>query len=240
MTRQRLKDYLYKDDDNYYYIRFHNLIVMKSYDLQEIQEVYNYLEEHDWKPSYAYKIREKNLRYKKRKLISKVFQIKRNNGNIYYQLWLKGLYVTSSKNREELEKIKQEYINSGCSDKYIDQVFQKRNKHKEKSPKYIHKKYNGKYSIYKDYTYYGTYDTLQEAITAREYCIQQDWDTTICKKTQRQKHNHPKYITKSRDGKWCIQKSHVHYGTFYSLQDAIEERDWLIKNNWNYDNIDLY
>lgn len=100
-------------------------------------------------------------------------------------------------------------------------------------------KYNGKYRVVKringDYIYYGTFDTLEEAKAHRDYCADNNWSNE-CRVLTRKKHNLPKYITKSARG-YLLQKNSKATGLyqqwFSRLEDAVKERDLLIKVNWD-------
>lgn len=52
------------------------------------------------------------------------------------------------------------------------------------------------------------------------------------------KENPQRYIHKTRNNTWIIQKDNQTYGTYKNLNDAMDERDWLERNNWNYDELE--
>lgn len=45
------------------------------------------------------------------------------------------------------------------------------------------------------------------------------------------------YITKSGE-RYVLRKDDKHYGTYYSLEDAIKVRDYFIYNGWRKDKVD--
>ena len=115
--------------------------------------------------------------------------------------------------------------------------------------KYIYQdKRTGHYQIIKQFSkngkriysrYYGSFKTLEEAQEYRDLCVEKDWDEQLMPCNNPTVINPLKYIQKTpagnyRIGKWENGKS-VHYGTYLTLFDAIQERDLLIKYNWNYD-----
>lgn len=104
--------------------------------------------------------------------------------------------------------------------------------------KYI-TKLNGKFVIYKTINnktqYFGSYETLQEAIDVRDALVSADWPYIMRNK----KHNLPKYIQRNMVGSYQIIKKFKgkseHFGTFHKLDDAVDERNKLIKCDWDYD-----
>ena len=107
--------------------------------------------------------------------------------------------------------------------------------------KYIREVHNS-YQILKQLngkTYnFGSFKKLEEALRHRDYCIEHDWDMS-CKYVRNKKHNLPRYISYARDGRYYIQKKvgdeiRTWYG-FKSLDDAVHERDLLMRCNWNED-----
>ena len=110
---------------------------------------------------------------------------------------------------------------------------------KDPSMKYIREVHNS-YQILKQLegkTYnFGSFKKLEDALWHREYCIKHDWDMS-CKYVQNKKHNLPHYISYARDGRYYIQKKvddevRTWHG-FKSLDDAVHERDVLIRCDWD-------
>lgn len=115
-----------------------------------------------------------------------------------------------------------------------------RNRPKPTGYQHIQKvRYNNRYRVVKRvdgvYKYYGTFDTLEEAKRHRDYCESNDWSSD-CRVLTRKKHDLPKYITKSARG-YLLQKNSKSTGLyqqwFRRLEDAVKERDLLIKVNWD-------
>ena len=84
--------------------------------------------------------------------------------------------------------------------------------------------------------YFGTFHDYNEAINYRDKCVRENWDESLILR----KHNPDmKYIKKTRNGRYTINKringKMTHFNTFTNLIDAINERDLLIKYNWDYD-----
>lgn len=83
--------------------------------------------------------------------------------------------------------------------------------------------------------YYGIFHSLKEAEKYRDYCVDHDWQ--VYKK--RLIRNLPKFISLTPNGSYVIRKTisgeTKYFGSLHSLEDAVEERDKLIKCNWDYD-----
>lgn len=113
-------------------------------------------------------------------------------------------------------------------------------KKEKKSNKYIQKR--GKhYYIYKKvkghYAYFGTFKTLEEAITERDELISRNWkkkkyNSKILNETLR-------YIIKTKTGSYAIKKvingKFIHFNTFKTLDLALSERDLLEYYKWDYE-----
>ena len=87
--------------------------------------------------------------------------------------------------------------------------------------------------------YFGSFKTLEEAQEYRDLCVEKDWDEQLMPCNNPTVINPLKYIQKTpagnyRIGKWENGKS-VHYGTYLTLFDAIQERDLLMKHNWDFE-----
>ena len=87
--------------------------------------------------------------------------------------------------------------------------------------------------------HYGSFKTLEEAIEFRDLCRQKNWDEKLRSCNNPTLHNPMKYIKKTPAGNYKIEKwengTTEHYGTYLTLFDAMQERDLLIKHNWDYD-----
>ena len=108
--------------------------------------------------------------------------------------------------------------------------------------KYIYKRKNGNYQIIKKYRkngkmihkFFGSFSDYNDAIIHRDKCIEGNWDESL-------KYENPmKHITKNGKG-WQIQRDHrgkhYYFGTFSNLIDAMNERDLLVKYDWDVEKI---
>ena len=91
-------------------------------------------------------------------------------------------------------------------------------------------------------TYCGTYKTLLDAQQSRTKIIQSDYQDIPVRrrKAYRSREGQEKYIYKTKCGRYNINYMGESYGTFSTLQDAVEERDALIRCNWDYDELEAY
>ena len=98
-------------------------------------------------------------------------------------------------------------------------------------------KHNGKFLISHKIKgkphYFGTYETLEEAIIAKEKLIKRNW---------KKEPNPMRYITSIPNGKkmkYCIQRLSKdcsgYFGSFETLEEAQKERDLLEQCNWDLD-----
>ena len=92
-------------------------------------------------------------------------------------------------------------------------------------------------------TYYGTYDTYNEAVQKRNQLIEHNWDKTLIT-LEKGKDNPDRYISKTKSNSYALVKmvdgELVHFGTYHSLDDAREDRDFWESINWDFDLLDLY
>lgn len=84
--------------------------------------------------------------------------------------------------------------------------------------------------------HFGTGKTLIEALMVRDYCTANNWE----KKPFRHTSTDEKHICKS-DGGFRVQKTRngktEYYGFFNCLEDAVKERDLLIKYDWDLETL---
>ena len=100
---------------------------------------------------------------------------------------------------------------------------------------YVQRQKGGKLIIY------GKFRKHEEAIQLRNKLIQEG---TL--KERRGKHRikdwQNRYIKKTYNGKYAVQKQvngeYQHFGTYKTLEDARDERDYLESIGWDYDNMD--
>ena len=100
---------------------------------------------------------------------------------------------------------------------------------------YVHKNNYG-YSIVGNYNkYYGNYPTYKEAFEKAQQLIDEGTlQKPVCQRPLR-------HIQRTASGNWTIRKTingerHT-YGTFKTLADAMNERDYLESIGWDYDNM---
>lgn len=83
---------------------------------------------------------------------------------------------------------------------------------------------------------FGSYPTLEEAISRREYCIKHNWSLDLIPQDPLRyiaiiiRGNKIKYNIHYKKG-----DSSANYGLFDNLIEAMKERDLLEKCNWDYD-----
>ena len=88
--------------------------------------------------------------------------------------------------------------------------------------------------------YAGRYNTLGEARAMQQRIIDSDYkfDPVRHKAQYRPRGGKYRYIRPTRTGKYTIVKDNEYYGTYSSLEDAVEERDLLESVGWNWDELD--
>ena len=124
----------------------------------------------------------------------------------------------------------------------IDKIFQLlQSKSIENISKYIHTdgtKYHIQKTINKKQFYFGRYDTLDDAIAARKYFIEHDWNPedisklNMAKKYNTNKH---KFIQKTIGGyqlKKNINGKNVYFGNYSTLDEALTAREYFEKHGW--------
>ena len=87
------------------------------------------------------------------------------------------------------------------------------------------------------------FDTLKEAIDFKNKMIKEGVINPQSKPTGRPiKDYQNRYISKNVSGNWYIRKKVggkiCGFGTYHSLEDAREERDYLESIDWDYDNME--
>jgi len=110
----------------------------------------------------------------------------------------------------------------------------------ERISKHIYRQFR-KYKIMQNNTVIGSFNTEEEAREAHAKLLH---DGVIQNKRRGRpiSREEDRYIKKNKSGTYRIQKSvHGvigHYGTFRTIEDAREERDYLESIGWDYDNMD--
>lgn len=238
----KIKKYLYYNSTTkQYQIRRGRTIT--SQDKTEIMEIYNQCQQAEWKPTEIMKIIEEKQK-QKGYTTRQVRKIRVNKNNENYTLFIKGFYITTG-TIPKIKKTIQEYIQTGYNDQFIDMhTYQQSHPHNpEKYISYIPrvKKYRvSRTTNNGQLHYYGQYNTLEEARNKKQQLIQEGWPPPTRKRKKYNTNPETRFIQKTSTGKYAVMRNGTYYGTFRTLKDAQEERDWLIENDWNYENIDLY
>ena len=114
---------------------------------------------------------------------------------------------------------------------------------KDNLPSYVYKQHN-LYTVQRQkgekLIIYGKFQEPEEAIQLRNKLIQEG---TL--KERRGKHRikdwQNRYIKKTYNGKYAVQKQvngeYCWFGVWNTLEDAIDERDYLESIGWDYDNM---
>jgi len=80
--------------------------------------------------------------------------------------------------------------------------------------------------------YYGSFNSLEQAMQRRDFLEDHQWDIKYACKPKCEK-----YIQKSVSGKYNVSKrinnNQIYYGTFNTLEEAREYRDFLEEHDWN-------
>lgn len=112
---------------------------------------------------------------------------------------------------------------------------------KNKKNKYISKTGQDRYRIVRNLNgkscYFGAYDTIEEAIIVRDAIECAGW--LKCEANRPRYSNPlPKYIRYNRNGYQVFKRLNGKietFGTFHNLEDAVNERDYLVNVDWNLD-----
>lgn len=114
--------------------------------------------------------------------------------------------------------------------------------------KYIYKRHNG-YQILKDNESYGWYEDITDALYDRDRLVEVDWDIqTWCELPERENpyknmrlpprelDRHRQYVYPTLNGTFRVLKTingvKKSFGTYKSLDEALDKRDELIKRGW--------
>ena len=105
--------------------------------------------------------------------------------------------------------------------------------------RYIYQYCDKFHVVYKSKTF-GVFANLLEAINLRNNLVN-DGLVIIKKRGRPFKNYETRYIAR-KDGSFVIKKNidgkSEHFGTFHSLEDAMEERDFLESIDWDWNNIE--
>ena len=156
------------------------------------------------------------------------------------------IYIKSSKYLEELLPIWEE---CNEADWQLPKLREIKEKYKYGNPYgkgiiHIQRYKKDKYAVYVwregKRKYGGVYNTREEALKVQQAIIDSNYtyDPVRHKREYRRRGGRYRYIRDNPSGTYSIVKQGEYYGTFYRLEDALEERDLLEKVNWNYDELD--
>ena len=100
--------------------------------------------------------------------------------------------------------------------------------------KYIYKTKTGSYHILKKWRiggkiitkFYGAFKDYNEAIIHRDKCVAGNWDESLV-------YSNPMKFIQKRGKSYHIQRRGKFYGAYTNMIDAMNERDLLVKYDWN-------
>lgn len=234
----KLDEYLYQRGDTYMIQLGYRL---QSKDKDFILKVYNQCKNVDFQPSLVEHILDHYMKNKRKTMEYRIHDCKNNSQTLYVRGW----YIKTAK-PELIQELLEDYLDSINRDVWLDNHVPLNHKKSNTEDHIYYIKHTGKYRVVKynpdikRQVYYGEYSTIEEARKKRDKERQNGWKIPP-RKRKPYKHDKRLYcIHQTKIGTYTIQKQGVHYGTYKRLTDAIEERDWLVENNWSYENIDLY
>ena len=111
----------------------------------------------------------------------------------------------------------------------------------ERIAKYVYRRYT-KYRVEYNHNIMGVFDTAEEAVMFKNKMIQEGVIKPSKLQWRSPENYQIRYLTKKGLGKWCIQKKVdgkiQYFGTYHSIEDARDERDYMESINWDYDNME--
>lgn len=108
--------------------------------------------------------------------------------------------------------------------------------------KYIRKTYCNTFQIEKNLNgkiiSYGSFKDLKQAKEYRDLCVEKDWDDSLLPRNNFSIIYPLRYIRKTPSGKYSISKKingrTEYFGVYETLAIAVQERDLLVKYDWDY------
>lgn len=176
------------------------------------------------------------------KLDKFLYKNKNANGTLKYVIRVHSLYVAA---RADYDEIMQIYNECKEHDFKEEELLRIKAKYREilenNKMRFIHQNQLGFYFIQRGRQYYCCSESLEEILEYKRLLLENDWDKgCLVGYHFRRKHNLPKYIQRTRTGGYSVKYNRQHWGVFKTLEEAVEERDWLIDNDWDYGSVDLY
>lgn len=171
-----------------------------------------------------------------------LFKYRIKNKTPYYTIRIHNVCIASRSDYDEIMKIYRKCEKCGWDSEQL-KIIKKKHKigNNVTIMKYIYKNKNGSYFIHRHNKYYCSSKNLDEIIKYRNELEEIGWDTEKFESSyrKRKKWNLPKYISRTGD-KYIICYQHETYGTYKTLEEAVAERDLLMKYDWDYNFVDLY
>lgn len=205
-------EYIIKDKYSFT-VRRYDTRYFTSKNLEECMLVRNYLRDNIWVED-----ENKHICYRANK---KIYEInKYHNGKMVYY----GKFNTL----KEARKVRDWLIKNNWEWIVPDEDYHKFD--------FIYHYFNGSFRICRNNHHYGIYDSLTEALNAKKVFEANNWGWEPAYDMDK------RYIRLTPAGNYIIVKKFngcpQYFGTFNCLEDAIKERDLLMENNWNYDNLE--
>ena len=111
----------------------------------------------------------------------------------------------------------------------------------ERVSQYVYRRYN-KYHVVQNRKTLTTASTPDEAIILKEQLIREGIIKPKLRGPYPNRNPHNRHITKTSSGTYTIRKrlhgKFEHFGTYKTIEDAREERDYLENIGWDYDNME--
>lgn len=163
------------------------------------------------------------------------------NGYGYYCINYKGKNYANRRSKDEILEIYEKCKNANWELDELDKIKEEYGRATRKNEmKYIYKHPQGMWILQKQQKYYACSYDLEEIKGWRDALVENGWDESVLHYEKRNKWNLPRYVQLTPNGKYRVYYKGQSYGVFDSVEDAVVERDLLIRFGWEYDFIDLY
>lgn len=178
------------------------------------------------------------------KIKKHLFKYMRKDNVPYYVITYKRINVANRKNLEDILEIYEECVACKWDICCLEEIKDKYRigGHRNKM-RYIYQNQVGQYFIQKNGKHWASSWDKDEILKFRDMLLESDWDAMVLEDEgyhKRRNHNLPKYIWITPSNRYCISYKGISYGVFSSLEVAVEERDLLIKHDWDYNFVDMY